>query len=337
MTTQLGRTTRVPWNEQEWEFLSAIAAREALNAGSDARAARCVGRHARAVLRAYSTSFFVVTRFLPPAKRDRVEAIYAAVRFPDEIVDTFPLAPAEKQFRLDGWRQQYERALAMHSLQAAVGSDVPPFVALFASAVESCAIPPAYYRSFLDAMRFDAQPRRFVDLEDLIDSYIYGSAIVVGYFLAHVYGPSTPGAWDRAMRSARHLAIGLQLTNFLRDVAEDQRRGRLYLPLDLLLREGIREPDVTDARQHPAFARVLRHLAQEAEARYAAAAVDLDAFAPDSRTAIHACIKVYRQLNDRIGHSPHGILHREHVPFADKVRVLPTSKYWKLPLAYLAS
>ena len=106
--------------------------------------------------------------------------------------------------------------------------------------------------------------------------------------------------------------------------------------MDLLRGEGIREPDVTDVRQHAAFGRVLRRLAAEAERMYAASAADLDAFAADSRTAIRACIEVYRQLNERIGRSPQGILHREQVPFTQKLRVLPGSKYWKLPLAYLA-
>lgn len=328
---------RAPWTQQEWDTLTAVTSQAAIDAHDDERAARAVGKHARAVLRAYSTSFFVVTRFLPPLKRERVESIYAAVRFPDEIVDTFPLSPQEKIFALEAWREDHECALATRSIQSAIQAGRSPFNALFASVERTCGIPHDYYRSFLEAMRFDAQPRQFVDLEDLIESYIYGSAIVVGYFLAHVYGPSAPGEWNRAMRSARQLAIGLQLTNFLRDVGEDQRRGRLYLPLDLLLREGIGEPDVSDPRQHQAFARVLRKLACTAEEMYAAAAADLDAFAPDSRTAIHACIKVYRQLNERIGRSPHGILHREHVPFAEKVRVLPPSKYWKLPIAYLAS
>jgi hypothetical protein len=81
---------------------------------------------------------------------------------------------------------------------------------------------------------------------------------------------------------------------------------------------------------------VLRTLARTADDLYAASAADLDAFACDSRPAIRACIEVYRKLNDRIATSPHGILHREHVPFTGKVRVLPSSKYWKLPLAYLA-
>ena len=337
METQFRRMGRAPWTEQEWHTLTAVTSQAAVDALSEERAARAVGKHARAVLRAYSTSFFVVTRFLPPLKRERVESIYAAVRFPDEIVDTFPLSPEEKLLGLDAWGQDHERALTATSVQGAIRSGVSPFNALFASVVRSSGIPHEYYRSFLEAMRFDAQPRRFVNLEDLIESYIYGSAIVVGYFLAYVYGPSAPGEWNRAMRSARQLAIGLQLTNFLRDVGEDQRRGRLYLPLDLLRREGISEPDVTDPQQQQAFARVLRQLAGTAEGMYAAAAADLDAFAPDSRTAIHACIRVYRQLNERIGRSPEGILHREHVPFTEKVRVLPTSKYWKLPIAYLAS
>ena len=337
MNTRLRRAVDAPWTRQEWEGVATVAARAALEASTEERAARAVGKHARAVLRAYSTSFFVVTRFLPPLKRERVEAIYAAVRFPDEIVDTFPLSSQEKLDALDDWAEDYERALTMTSVQSGVRAGVSPFTSLFGSVVRTCGIPEHYYRSFLDAMRFDAAPRRFVDLEDLIESYIYGSAIVVGYFLAHVYGASSPGDWNRAMRSARQLAIGLQLTNFLRDVGEDQRRGRVYLPIDLLLREGIDEPDVSDPRQHQAFARVLRRLAATAEEMYAASAADLDAFAPDSRTAIHACIRVYRQLNERIGRSPQGILHREHVPFTEKVRVLPTSKYWKLPIAYLAS
>jgi phytoene synthase len=303
----------------------------------DAEGCRLVAREARAVLRAYSTSFFIVTRFLPPEKRLRVEAIYAAVRYPDEIVDTFPLRAHEKIALLDEWHAQYDRALGAASLPEAMDDGAPAFVALFTAVVNACGIPHEYYRAFLEAMRSDAQPRRFETLPDLIDNYIYGSAIVVGYFLAYVYGPERPSDWQRALRSARSLAIALQLTNFMRDVAEDQRRGRLYLPLDMLADEGITAPDATDPRQHDAFARVLRKMARIAEDMYAASAADLTAFAADSRVAIRACIDVYRQLNDRIGRSSAGILHREQVPFTQKVRVLPRSKYWKLPLAYLSA
>jgi phytoene synthase len=203
--------------------------------------------------------------------------------------------------------------------------------------VREDAIPHRHYRAFLDAMRFDARPRRFATLDDLIESYIYGSAIVVGYFLAHVYGPDSEGNLHRTLRSARNLGIALQLTNFLRDVSEDQRRGRLYLPLDMLSEENLDEIDVTDPHQHASLNRVLKKLTVITEDYYARALQDIDAFAPDCQVAIRACIDVYRQLNNRIGHSPHGILHRESVPITEKFRVLPVSKYWRLPLAYLSS
>jgi len=329
------RNPAAPWTPEEWEALEERTRRRALQADNDAGAWRVVASAARGVLRSFSTSFFIVTRFLPPVKRAKVEAIYAAVRYPDEVVDSFRLPDGERMRRLDAWAAQYEAALEMPSLQTALEGGVPCFVAGFAQVVREAGIPAAYYRAFLDAMRQDLNPRRFVSLDDLIDSYIYGSAIVVGYFLTYVYGPAKPGDFDRALASARNLGIALQLTNFLRDVAEDQRRGRLYLPLDLLRREGVEEADATDPRQHAALNRVLQNLTGLAEDFYVAALADLDAFAPDSRTAIHACMDVYRQLNAQIAGSPRGILHRESVPMARKFKVLPTSKYWRLPLAYL--
>jgi phytoene synthase len=288
------------------------------------------------VLRAYSTSFFMVTRFLPPSKRERVEAIYAAVRYPDEIVDSFPLTPSEKLARLTLWAGAYRRAILASSVPEAVGAGVPCFLALFGAVVRECRIPPAHYEAFLDAMRQDASPRTYGTLDELIDTYIYGSAVVVGYFLTHVYGGSHPREFDRALRSARNLAIALQLTNFLRDVGEDQRRGRIYMPQDSLRAEGIERLDVRDLSQHAALARVRRQLAAHAEDLYARAAADLGAFAPDSRSAIKACIDVYRLLNGRIARSNDVLVHRARVPFTDKYRVLPASKYWRLPLAYLA-
>jgi phytoene synthase len=323
------------WSEARWRRLERALRCQAMRATSDTEACHIITRRARQVLRAYSTSFFLVTRFLPPAKRARVELIYAAVRYPDEIVDTFPLTASEKAWRLDEWAAHYETALAASSIQAALAANVPCFVAGFADVVRKAAIPPEHYRAFIEAMRRDSDPRPFATLDDLIESYIYGSAIVVGYFLTYVYGASHAWSFNRALESARSLGIALQLTNFLRDVREDERRGRVYLPQDLLRGEGIYTLDSDDPRQHDALNRVLRRLSAVAESYYAAALADIDAFAADSRTAIRACIDVYRQLNQRIGHSPRGLLARESVPMGDKLRVLPPSKYWRLPLAYL--
>jgi phytoene synthase len=317
------------WNQADWGRVEAATLHAARRSAWPA-----VTVAARRVLRTYSTSFFLVTRFLPAAKRREVEVVYAAVRYPDEIVDTFPLTSAQRRDSIDAWGLDYENALICSTLEDALSRGCNPFAAAFADVVRRRDIPPVHYRSFLEAMRLDICPRKYLTLDDLIDSYIYGSAIVVGYFLAYIYGPSRPSAWDRALASARNLGIALQLTNFLRDVGEDRRRGRVYLPSDLLAAEGIDEVDVHNPAQAAALARVLRRVAGIAEEYYSLSAADVDAFAPDSRVAIQACIDVYRRLNLRIGRSEQGAQHRESVPMAEKFGALPPSKYWRVPLAF---
>lgn len=324
------------WTEEDWERLERETRTRALNAASDEASWLVINGRARKVMRLYSTSFFIVSRFLPARKRAEVEAIYAAVRYPDEIVDTFPLKSSERAARLQRWQESYEAALSTDSIKDALEQNVPCFLSSFTRVVREREIPPEHYRSFLDAMMLDVAPRRFETLDDLIDSYIYGSAIVVGYFLAYVYGSASEKDFARALRSARHLGIALQLTNFLRDVCEDERRGRVYLPQDLLRAEGIEELDTKNPAQHTALARVLRRVTSIAGQHYSQAQADLDAFAPDCRMAIHACIKVYGKLNERIGRGGEsGIHRRESVPLREKLSVLPPSKYWRIPLAYL--
>jgi phytoene synthase len=258
------------------------------------------------------------------------------VRYPDEVVDTFPLADAERRNLLDRWGEGYETGLASSSLEEALRGGTPCFLAAFTKVVRERRIPAEHYRTFLDAMRRDTDPRPFETLEDLIENYVYGSAVVVGFFLTHVYGARDESEFGRALRSARSLGIALQLTNFLRDVAEDRRRGRVYLPQDMLREAGISEPDARDERQRQALGLVLRRLARVANDYYAAALADLDAFSPDCRMAINACINVYGRLNERIADNSRGISHRESVPLREKFGVLPPSKYWRIPLAYLS-
>lgn len=322
------------WTEQEWRELDAAARKRLAIAASETEAWRSTARSARAVLRNYSTSFFLVTRFLPAQKRAQVDVIYAAVRYPDEVADTFPLSSHKKIGLLQEWRAAYVDALEAGDWRQVARRGAPVWVAAFAEVVRRNGIPPAYYHAFLDAMEADAQPRVYQDLDDLVDSYVYGSAIVVGYFLAHVYRAISPDDWPRVMEASRNLGIALQLTNFLRDVAEDQRRGRVYLPQDMLLQQGIEKLDCGKAEHAEPLTAVLRRMSGIAEAHYRLAECDLDAFSPDCRIAIQACIDVYRRLNQRIGRSPAGIHHRESVPVLEKFQALPTSKFWRLPLAF---
>ena len=327
-------TSQDEWTELEWEQLDNRLRTAALARGDDRSLWLTVANGARRVLRRYSSSFFIVTRFLPREKRRAVEAIYAAVRYPDEIVDTFKLSPAERLARLNLWSDAYERSLEYTTLREALADGVPVFAAAFGHVVRQYGIPREYYRSFLDAMKRDAEPEPFRTLDDLIESYVYGSAIVVGYFLAYVYGPSERSEFSRALRASRNLGIALQLTNFLRDVGDDKGRGRLYLPIDVLSSEGLTPHTLYHPQNATAVRRALGRFARIAEEYYAEAERDLGAFSRDCVPAIKACIEVYRALNRRLDASDRSLYHRESVPLMEKLRALPASKYWRLPLAF---
>lgn len=329
------------WTQAQWEQFAHRVQRDGMAARDERAACQVLERAARKVMATYTTSFYLVSRFLPVAKRRKVELIYAAVRYPDEVVDTFPLTSAERHVLLDAWAAGFERGIECEGVRACLNAGIPPFLSGFTQIVRSTGMPADDYRAFLAAMRRDIEPRPFATLTTLIDDYIYGSAIVVGYFLAWIYGPAAGSTIDDALRASRELGIALQLTNFLRDVNEDRRRGRLYLPLDRLASAGLdptgllQSTGPLDDKHSRALRMVVRSLATETDGYYQRAQEGLNAFAPDCRVAVRACIEVYRRLNARILQNDDCLAHRESVPLREKWAALPPSKYWRLPYALL--
>lgn len=322
------------WSPARWRELERRVRGAAASAASEGAIWRLIVSNSRTILRNFSSSFFLVTRFLPPRQRAAVEVIYAAVRYPDEIVDTFSLPAGEKIALLDAWQQSYLEGMREPHLKARVDAGIPWILCGFTEVVCRNEIPAEHYLAFLAAMRRDVRPAPFATMRSLIDDYVYGSAIVVGYFLTHVYRAAAGRPLEEALHCARELGIALQLTNFARDVHEDRLRGRLYLPLELLAAEGLTAEDWFLPEAAPALRRVIRQVASYAEQGYRFARRHLDAFSPDCRPAIAACIDVYEALNRRILTEQAPISRRLSVSPIEKFRVLPPDKYWRVPLAY---
>ena len=296
-------------------------------------------KFSRKVLKTHSTSFFIVTRFLPKFMRDEVELVYGSVRFPDEIVDSFDIKNYEKKELLSNWRNKYRLALESGSFEDSINKDVPILLAGFTEVVKKYSIPSSYYESFLDAMELDVEPRDFEDTDDLINNYVYGSAIVVGYFLAYVYGSSQVDNFEETLKSSKELGIALQLTNFIRDINEDLKRGRVYIPKTILNNNGIDLKNYdNNVNQNTSSINAARmELASIANKYYKESEKGIESFSPESRIAIKACIELYGKLNDRIISRGNDIKTRESLSWSEKLGALPSSKYWKLPIAYLKS
>ena len=227
----MGEWTPSEWSNFEENYLTDL--KSSLGNGLDVAV-----KFSRKVLKTHSTSFFIVTRFLPKFMRDEVELVYGSVRFPDEIVDSFDIKNDDKKALLLNWRNKYRLALETSSFEDSINNDVPILLAGFTEVVKKYSIPTSYYESFLDAMELDVEPRNFENTDDLIDNYVYGSAIVVGYFLAYVYGSSQSDNFKETLKSSKELGIALH-SNFIRDINEDLKRGRIYIPKTILKNNGI--------------------------------------------------------------------------------------------------
>lgn len=332
--TPSGALAPAVWSDDVWRQFHAAANEALRDAPSGPESRFTIAPLARRTIRAFSSSFFIVTRFLPKAKRRDVEIVYANVRYPDEVVDSLPLSCDEQLRRLDQWQRAYEAGLIFASASDAVRHGVEALPAAFAEVVRTHAIPAEYYLAFLDAMRRDVHPRGFPTMDALVEEYVYGSAVVVGYWLAYVFQPAEPHLMEPTLGAARELGIALQMTNFLRDVAEDLRMFRVYLPEDRLRNAGIDPLEPALPEYRPALSALVAQMAAENDGRYAFATESLRFFAPDTRSAVRACIDVYRLLNRMIMDGGDALGPRRSVAFLRKFRALPMSKYWVLPYAY---
>ncbi len=216
-----------------------------------------------AITDASGTSFGGAMRILPPERRDGMFAVYAFCRVVDDIVDE-PAPEADKLRRLAAWRARVE------AICAGRPDAGEPLDRALAWVVSRFGCQREDFLAVLDGMAMDAPPRvRLADRQDLA-VYCDRVACAVGRLSNPVFG--IPPADSAALAAA--VGSALQLTNILRDVAEDAGRDRVYLPADRLAAYGL-DPvpgdDVTAILDHPAIPKVRAELAALAEARFAEA------------------------------------------------------------------
>jgi phytoene synthase len=214
----------------------------------------------RRKVEAAGTSFYWAMRLLPQTRRDGMYAVYAFCREVDDIADDEQTTPVHKKAALAQWHEEID-ALYAGRPRHQVGRALRDPVAHFRLRRED-------FHTVIDGMEMDAaEDIRAPDLATL-DLYCARVAAAVGHLSVHVFGDASPDAHA----VADSLGRALQLTNILRDLDEDGRRGRLYLPRELLDRHGIRTAEPMAVLRHPALPAVCRDLAAVAERHFADAA-----------------------------------------------------------------
>ncbi len=262
----------------------------------------------RALIRQGSKTFFAASLLLPDDVRRSSYALYAFCRLSDDAVDG-PDARRDAVERLrDRLDDLYSGRPGPHAADRA-----------FADLIDRVGLPRALPEALLDGLSWDAQGRNYETLADL-RAYAARVAATVGAMMTVVMGVRDAATLARAC----DLGVAMQLTNIARDVGEDARNGRIYLPLDWLDEEGIDPAAFVDAPRHdPAVGRVVERLLEAAEALYDRSAGGVAGLPLSCRPAIHAARLIYREIGREIARNGHDSVNRRaFVPSSRKLTLL---------------
>ena len=253
------------------------------------------------------SSFYYSFVFLPPERRRAITALYAFCREVDDVVDNAGDAGVARA-KLAWWRSEVAQMFAgvpSHKVTQALH----PALSLYA-------LPAEPFLAIIDGMQMDLDQTRFLDYESL-RLYCHRAAGVVGLLAASIFGYTNA----RTLEYADGLGLALQLTNIIRDVGEDARRGRIYLPQSDLREFGVSSASILRAEYTPGFEALMKFQIDRARSQYVVALAALPQ--EDRRNQRPGLIMaaIYRALLDEIEREHGHVLHQ-------RIALTPVRKLW---------
>jgi phytoene synthase len=280
-------------------------------------------RRCQALHRRYGRTYYLATGLLPAWKRRHVHALYGFTRYADEIVDaTDGGTPQQRTARLDAWGAAFRAGDLDDPLLPAVLHTVAVF-----------GLDRADFDRFLRAMAMDLTVDRYRGYGDLLE-YMAGSAAAIGTMMLPILladgrpgrAPAAGNVAGAAREAAGQLGLAFQLTNFIRDVAEDLRRDRVYLPIEDLDRFGVTVEGLRGCAERGAATREVRALiafeVERARAHYAAAAPGVTMLPPASQACIRTAYRLYGGILDEVVRAGYDVFAgRARVPVVRRLAV----------------
>jgi 15-cis-phytoene synthase len=264
---------------------------------------------------ASGSSFYYSFLFLPPDKRDAIMAFYAFCREVDDVVDEVS-DPQLARIKLAWWRTEIDRLFANNKDDPATH----PVALALAQTQAVTQVRSAQLMEIIAGMEMDLNQTRYPDWEAL-RVYCHRVAGVVGEVSAQIFGVADPATAQDTRDYANTLGLALQMTNIIRDVGDDARRGRVYLPEDAMARHGITREDVLARKAPPAFAALMQEQAAQARTLYRNAAQKLAAVNVRHQRAGLIMGRIYRALLEEIAADNFPVLNQ-------RTALTPLTKFW---------
>ncbi len=253
------------------------------------------------------SSFYYSFMFLPAERRQAITALYAFCREVDDVVDEcHDLSLA--QTKLEWWRQEGGRVYN--------GTPAHPVGHALKDVIKGFRLPQEQLLEIIDGMAMDLSQTRYLDFKGL-QLYCYRVASVVGLLAAEIFGYQN----RQTLKYAHDLGLAFQLTNIIRDVGEDARRGRIYLPIEDLQRFNVPAKDLLEARYSEQFRELMAFQAERAEKFYDQAFAQLPAVDRKAQRPGLVMAAIYRTLLREIARDGFMVLDR-------RTSLTPLRKVW---------
>lgn len=260
-----------------------------------------------------NTSFYYSFALLPRCKREAISAVYAFCRYTDDIVDE-GTDERRKGLLLRKWRMELGQALR--------GTSDYPLLNQLSSTARKFNIPVDHFYDLIRGMEIDLVKTRYQTFEELRE-YCYLVASTVGLMCRQIFGYRNESTRDYAI----NLGIALQLTNILRDVKDDAKRGRIYLPQEDLRRFGCKEEDLFAGRYTPEFANLMRFECNRAREYFDAARNALKDEDKYYFFAARIMWSIYAHLLRRIERSNYDVF-KHRIALPRFLKLLIAFRYW---------
>jgi len=253
------------------------------------------------------SSFYYAFLFLPPPRRAAITAFYAFCREVDDVVDEV-YDPGVAHTKLAWWDSEVQRAFA--------GAPTHPVMRALMPHTADYAITAPQLAGIIEGCRLDLTQTRYLDYAAL-QRYCHLVAGLVGEVSANIFGRTQ----DETVAFAHRLGLAFQLTNIIRDVGDDARRGRIYLPIADLQQHDVKAHEVLNCGYSDRFTQLMRFQAERAHRTYEEAAAMLPAADRRSQRPGLMMANIYRALLREIERHRYQVLHQ-------RIALTPLRKFW---------
>ncbi|MCS6873929.1 MAG: squalene/phytoene synthase family protein [Pyrinomonadaceae bacterium] len=277
-------------------------------------------RYCKAITKKHAKSFYFASKFLPKQKRKSIYVLYAFCRHVDDEIDKAKIENESHAIEeVKKWQESLEK-LYNDGFPSGSNDRINLVLLAWSDVLRSYKIPLSLPIELIKGVLMDTHVKRY-ETFDTLYVYCYRVASTVGLMSCEIFGYQNPSA----LKFAEAMGIAMQITNILRDVGEDAKMQRIYIPLEDLKNFGVSEEQIIEGKKDDNFIRLMKFQIDRARKFYKEAEQGIPILEPDTRFTVFLASRIYAKILDEIEKQDYDVFNRRaHTTTAQKLLSLPS-------------